>query len=177
MPDNQLLLDKEHIQILQDRFCHVTDLSIICLDRDRSPLTRVSLCEGEPDSIAELLQSDYLQTLLTNVGEESVEDLSVETLESGDGDLVRLAVLSMKNEGRLIAYWIVTSRRNMSLPDFMERIDLMQEGTEAFLNALFQGEGARVEEFRIRDAEAERGRACGGRSAGPPCSCAVCRPR
>ena len=66
MPDNQLLLDKEHIQILQDRFFHVTDLSIICLDRDRSPLTRVSLCEGEPDSIAELLQSDYLQTLLTN---------------------------------------------------------------------------------------------------------------
>ncbi len=156
MPDNQLLLDKEHIQILQDRFCHVADLSIICLDRDRSPLTRVSLCEGEPDSIAELLQSDYLQTLLTNVGEGSVEDLSVETLESGDGDLVRLAVLSMKNEGRLIAYWIVTSRRNMSLPDFMERMDLVQEGTEAFLSALFQGEGARVEEFRIRDAEAER---------------------
>ncbi len=156
MTEDNLFMPQEELQHLLDRFASVAGLSLVLLDDACRQMTNVSICPGESDSIGQLLNTEYLQNLLNNVGEGSVEDLLVETLETGDGGEVRLAVMSLRCDGRVLAYFVCVGRENLPLHEFMEQVDLLQGLAKAYADALYEAEGSRVENFRVQDAREER---------------------
>ena len=69
------------IQLLQDKILELTGISAIALDPGLQPLTEASGDDLTRPVLEELIHAPFFGTLIERVGEDSIEDLTVEGFE------------------------------------------------------------------------------------------------
>lgn len=129
--DYTKVIDKNMMKNLTSRFCEASDIVAVCV----SPDGKCLLAEGQLSGITDdddwpqqLLSSELVKGLLSEVDEASLEDVSFINLEPDDmpGGLW-LSALSIKISGEIIVSWVIAAPGTISEKEFMENVDVFRE--------------------------------------------------
>ncbi|MBR6381255.1 MAG: EAL domain-containing protein [Lachnospiraceae bacterium] len=147
------------IQSLQDHLYDLTGIGACALGRDSAPLTTVSGDEETQKLMEELMHAPFFSMLLDRVGEDSIEDLTVETLENGTGECYRIGVMSIKIAGSPLMYWILACPETFSEQRFLNLLDLLRSISGAICRDSSFREDLRELELRSVNAREEESKA------------------
>lgn len=100
----QQLFDNAELQKVQDYFCTLTRLFACCVDADGKKITEISGNENGIRTIKEHIPDEHFYRLHKRVSDSRFEDMVVESTEY---DNVRLAAVSVREEGSANACWLI----------------------------------------------------------------------
>ena len=100
----QVLLDISLMQNLQDRFCDANNLYLMCLDRDRTEVTKTYGSKEELEYLGSVIDMDRHAGLLERLQNSRIESVIEEDC-GADG--IRMCGVAVKVSGEVSAIWIV----------------------------------------------------------------------
>ena len=117
----QVLLDISLMQNLQDRFCDANNLYLMCLDRDRTEVTKTYGSKEELEYLGSVIDMDRHAGLLERLQNSRIESVIEEDC-GADG--IRMCGVAVKVSGEVSAIWIVVGimeDAGENVPDYMMR--------------------------------------------------------
>lgn len=100
----QKLIEGKELEKWQKHFCELTNIFACCVDGRGVPITEFG---GNPDEVQRVLKAvdrEQLQNMLFRVSESTLEDQAIETCGYPN---LRLAVIAVKAEGKLVLGWLI----------------------------------------------------------------------
>lgn len=166
----QQLFDKAELQKVQDYFCTLTRLFAYCVDADGKKMTEMSGDKNGIKMIQEAVPEEDFYQLFQRVSDSSLEDMVVESTEY---DNVKLAAVSVKENGRQNNCWLICCILNdvdegkfLEFPGegigtdaFYDALDLIAEIEHKIVRAEGELLSARAESQRSKSSETEMSQA------------------
>ena len=121
LKSEQVLLDVSLMQNLQDRFCDANNLYLMCLDRDRTEVTKTYGSKEELEYLGSEIDMDRHAGLLERLQNSRIESVIEEDC-GADG--IRMCGVAVKVSGEVSAIWIVVGimeDAGENVPDYMMR--------------------------------------------------------
>lgn len=167
------LVDRDTLQRLQNYFCKVTGVCAYCTDSKGERMTVISGDSADKQLLPRYVTKEQLSRALARVAEGSIEELAVENTED---DKLKLAVLSVRIEGRAVLNWIVYAvirdaeehtqlsdgaprlsgyQCSLTESEFYGVLDLLLESSKAFMSNRLSCVTAHAESMRSRYSEQE----------------------
>lgn len=166
----QQLFDKTELQKVQDYFCTLTHLYAYCVDGEGKELTEMSGDKEGLSAIQKIVSKEDFSYIFKKISGSSLEDIVVEPTEY---DNVKLAAVSVKENGRQGNCWLICCVQNdvsgdkileLSVPGigvvaFYDALDLIAQIEHKLIKTQKELLNARVESQRSRYSEEEMGHA------------------
>lgn len=165
----QQLFDNAELQKVQDYFCTLTRLFACCVDADGKKITEISGDEKGIRMIKEHIPDEDFYQLYKRVSGSSLEDI---VIESTKYDNVRLAAVSIREDGKANACWLICCVlknvqegnlleipvEGMEEDDFYAALDFIAETERRFIGIKRELLSAQAESGRSRYSETEMSR-------------------
>lgn len=100
----QSLIEGKELERWQLHFCEATGIYACCVDSRGNPITEFSGEKEEKKRLLKMVNREQLQNMLFRVSESTLEEQAIETTAYPN---LRLAVISIKAEGKAVVNWIV----------------------------------------------------------------------
>lgn len=152
------LIDRNELQLLQERFCKVAGVYAYCLDGRGERITDLSgetFVDGAADRIQRMQKSQHVQTALERVEEGALEDLAIEEFPEGEG---RVAAVAIRVQGKTVLYWVVFDLSDRDGASFAQTLDLLQDASMVIYTGKLSRFSAEAESRRSRDEQQEMSR-------------------
>ncbi len=122
------LIEDMGLQRLQDEFAKITETIILCMDRERKPLIKVSgMKEGE--TVQEFFETEAAREMLERVADGSLEEIA--TTAFGDEGL--LAAIAVRLKEKCVVQFLVLCRRRDHT--FYQKLDFLRDFALRILEA------------------------------------------
>lgn len=167
----QKLIEGKELEKWQKHFCELTNIFACCVDGRGVPITEFG---GNPDEVQRVLKAvdrEQLQNMLFRVSESTLEDQAIETCGYPN---LRLAVIAVKAEGKLVLGWLICGvlsdvfdeedysnpplqgfHSMLSEKEFYGAVDMLRDFSEEFIKYKRFVLDAEAESRRSRCAEKE----------------------
>lgn len=167
------LIDREELQRLQNHFCRVTGVCAYCVNAKGEEQTVISGDEGDRKLLPAYVTKQQISQALSRVEEGSLEELAVEDTAE---DKLKLAVLSVRIQGKTVINWIVLAvvedaevsgetvpgapkltgyHRSLKENEFYQVLDLLRESSKTLFSNKVSCVSAEAESIRSRYSEQE----------------------
>lgn len=100
----QSLIEGKELERWQLHFCEATGIYACCVDSRGNSITEFSGEKEEKERLLKMISREQLQNMLFRVSESTLEEQAIETTAYPN---LRLAVISIKTEGKAVVNWIV----------------------------------------------------------------------
>ena len=119
------IIDREKLQMIQNLICSFVGVSGVMLDKNRTPLSRISNDYISGNAISQLIGSEYLDQMIDNVRDDSPEDICIQSIEDSEDGMIRVGVVSIKPAGRMFMTALVAAPGAFRSDKFSQFLDFL----------------------------------------------------
>ncbi len=125
----QSLKEEKVLEAWQSHFCDIVNIFLCCMDTNGIPLTELGGGGKEAERIKKVIDPEQLQNMLLRVSESTLEEQAIETTAYPN---LRLAVISVRVEGRPVVNWLACG----VLSDVSDTDEYEEPPLEGFINVI-----------------------------------------
>ncbi len=166
----QELQFSEELKKWQSHFHQMTGIFVYLVDGKGVPLTDMSGKTEEAKKIRQAIREEQVQGLVTRVSESDLEDQAMENTNIPN---LKLAAISIKKNGKVLATWIMCGvlsdaddtdyidpplegfEKMLTEAEFCRAVDVMRENSQALLEYQFAAVNAQAESRRSQFSQRE----------------------
>ena len=163
------MIEREHIQQMQDGFAGLADILIFCVDEDGNILTKVSGNAKDAERMMQLIGKQQLLRLYDRMRVSSMEDQIVEDTEYLN---IKIAAIAVRAESKPMLCWLACCVLDIENMDksckiasgfskvtteqrFYQAIDLIRMWMSGIADAICEKQQAQAQSHRSRSSESE----------------------